>query len=143
MKYSWSTTMLVISLSLESIKKFLYQCHPHYTGQVSSNRVLYLYFYVSYNICIIYLHVIEEACLKVTFVRFYFSHSKILSNIIKNTRNSISIYCWKKILVKNIRNKCVITAHSLWRHLFFYMYIFSNLLNGDLQSYQKNGQNKK
>ena len=52
---------LEIAASLVSIKKFLYQCHQPYTRRVISHRVLYLKLLSTYNICIIYLHVIE-AC---------------------------------------------------------------------------------
>ena len=75
LKYSQLTTMLM-KMSLVSIKKFLYQCHPPYTMQVNSHRVLYMLFLGAYNICIIYLHVIGAARLKVTIAMFYFYHSK-------------------------------------------------------------------
>ena len=39
--------------------------HPSYARQVSSCRVLHLKLLRAYNICIIYLHLIE-VCLKVT-----------------------------------------------------------------------------
>ena len=35
--------ILEIKISLVSIKRFSYQCHPPYTMRVSSHRVLYLY----------------------------------------------------------------------------------------------------
>ena len=66
--------MLVIletKTSLVSIKKSYSHCDPPYSRRVSSHRVLYLKFLSSYNICIIYLHVIE-ACLNVTIALFYF-----------------------------------------------------------------------
>ena len=113
----WLTTMLVIKeikKSQVSIKNLLYQCHPPYTRQVSSHSVLYLQFLDLYNICIIYLHVIE-ACLKITIVMFYFCHSKNPSNIMKNIFNSISIYSLKKIsLLTNIANKCIIRKINLY-----------------------------
>ena len=87
-------------ISLVSIKKSFYHCDPPYTRWVSSHRVLYLKFVSTYNICIIYLHVIE-ACLKVTVaVLYFFFHSKNPSDVIKNIFNSISIY-----LLTNRRNK--------------------------------------
>ena len=102
-----------IKKSQVSIKNLLYQCHPPYTRQVSSHSVLYLQFLDLYNICIIYLHVIE-ACLKITIVMFYFCHSKNPSNIMKNIFNSISIYFGKKMsLLKNIRSKCFIRKINL------------------------------
>ena len=63
--------ILEIKISLVSIKKSFCHCDPPYTRRVSSHRVLYLKFLSSYNICIIYLHVIE-ACLNVTIALFYF-----------------------------------------------------------------------
>ena len=63
----------------------------------------------SFNICIIYLHVIET-CLNVTIVMFYFYHSKNPSNIMKNVSNSISTYSWKNaFLVKKYPSE-----HSSW-----------------------------
>ena len=94
-------------------QKFLYQCHPTYNRWVSPHRVLYLSFLGSYDICFIYLHVIE-ACLKVTIAMFYFCHLKNLSNIMKNVFNSNSIYSWKKIsLLTPMRNKCVLREINL------------------------------
>ena len=66
--------ILEIKMSLVIIKKSIYHCDPPYTRRVSSHRVLYLKFLSSYNICIIYLHVIE-ACLNVA-VFYFFSFEK-------------------------------------------------------------------
>ena len=83
----------------------MHQFHPPYTRRVSSNRALYLKFLSTYTICIIYLHV-TEARLEVTIVMFYFCHSTIPSDVMKNIFNSISPYIWEKIsLLTNIRNK--------------------------------------
>ena len=90
LKYFWWTTMpviLEIKMSLVNIKKI----------------------FGSFNICIIYLHVIET-CLNVTIVMFYFYHSKNPSNIMKNVSNSISTYSWKNtFLVKKYPSE-----HSSW-----------------------------
>ena len=99
--------MLVISkikISLVSIEKSLYKCHLPYTRRVSSHRVLYLKFFSTYNICIVYLHLIEVG-LKVTIAMLYFCHWKIPSDIMKNIFNFISIYSWKYSLITNMRNK--------------------------------------
>ena len=120
MKYFWLTTMLVIleiKISLINIKKSLYQCHPPYNRWVSSHRVLSLKFLSTYNVCIIYLHLID-ACLKVTIAIFYFCYSKNPSDVIKNIFNSISICFWKKIsLLTNIRKK---TGYKESKSLFFW-----------------------
>ena len=63
----------------------------------------------SFNICIIYLHVIET-CLNVTIVMFYFYHSKNPSNIMKNVSNSISTYSWKNAFLVKIYP----SEHSSW-----------------------------
>ena len=60
----------------------MYQWDPSYTRRVSSYRVLYLKFLSSYNICIIYLHVIE-ACWKVTVAIFISAIPKILQMLWK------------------------------------------------------------
>ena len=91
--------ILEIKISLVSIKKSFYHCDPPYTTRVSSHRMLYLKFLSSYNICIIYVHVVE-ACLNVTIAVFHFFYSEIPSDVIKNIFNSISIY-----LLINRRNK--------------------------------------
>ena len=115
--------IMEIKISLVCIKWFLYQCHSPYARQVSSHSVLYLQYLGSYNIRIIYLHVIE-ACLKVTIVIFFSFHSKNPSNIVKNIFNSISIYSWNKIyLLANTRNKCFMRKINLyfltiWKFLF-------------------------
>ena len=96
--------LLKIKISLVSIKKFLYQCHPPYAMGISSHRVLYLQLFDSYNIRIIYLHIIE-ACLKVTIAMIYFFHSKNPSNIMKNIFNCISTYSWKKIIVNKYKKQ--------------------------------------
>ena len=85
--------ILEITVPLVSIKKPLYQCNPPYTKgvRVSSHRVLYLTFLSTYNICIIYLHVIQ-ACLKGTIGMFHFCHLKNPSDVMKDIVNSISIY---------------------------------------------------
>ena len=49
-----------------------------------------------------YLSACKRACLKVMIAMFYFCHSKIPSNIIKNVFNSISIY---SILLLNKHKK--------------------------------------
>ena len=121
--------MLERKWSLVSIKKFLFQCHPTYTRRVSSHRVLCLSSLGSYNIYIIYLHVIET-CLKVTIVMFYFCHLKNTSNIMKNIFNSISIYSCKKVsLLTHLRNKCVIREVNfyfltLWKLAKFFLLKF-------------------
>ena len=107
--------ILEITMPLVSIKKPLYQCNPPYTKgvRVSSHRVLYLIFLSTYNICIIYLHVIQ-ACLKGTIGMFHFCHLKNPSDVMKDIVNSISIYSWKKIpLLTNIRIKYVIRKINL------------------------------
>ena len=110
--------ILEIKVSLTIIKKFLYQCHPLYTRRVSSHRVLHLSFLGSYNICAIYLHVIE-VCLKVIIMKFYFCQSKNSSNIMKNIFNSIFIYSWQKIpSLAYIRNKK--KKHALFYKQHFY-----------------------
>ena len=136
MKYFWLTTKLVIleiTISLVSIKKSLYQCHPTYTRRVSSHRVLYLKLLSTYNICIIYLHV-TKACLKVTIVIFYFCHSKNLSDVMKYIFNSISIYFWKKKILVNKykKQKCyeenkslVFWCHEKWPYFSFKSLSFS------------------
>ena len=99
--------MLVISkikISLVSIEKSLYKCHLPYTRRVSSHRVLYLKFLSTYNICIVYLHLIEVG-LKATIAMLYFWHWKNPSDIMKNIFNFISIYSWKNSLITNMRNK--------------------------------------
>ena len=79
---------------------------------ISSHRVLYLQLFDSYNICMIYLHIIE-ACLKVTIAMIYFFHSKNPSNIMKNIFNCISLHILeKKSLLTNIKNKYVIKNKS-------------------------------
>ena len=97
--------------------KFLYQCHPLYTTRVSS-----------YNICIIYLHVME-VCLKVTM--FYFCQSKNPSSIMKKVFNTIRfIFSWKKMsLLTNVRNKFVIRKINLyfWRPEKWLNFSFKNL----------------
>ena len=101
-------------VSLVSIEKFLYQCHPTYTRWVSLHKVLYLSFLGSYNICIIYLHE-TEACLKVAIAMFYFRHLKSLSNIMKYIFNYISIYSWRKVsLLTHMRNKCAMREINLY-----------------------------
>ena len=53
LKFFWLTIMRVIyeiNVLLTSIKKYSYQCHPHYAMQVSSHSVLYLQFFGSHNI---------------------------------------------------------------------------------------------
>ena len=73
----------------------------------------YTYFLGSYNICNIYLHVIE-ACFKVIIVMFNFFHLGNLGNIMKNALNSISIYFWKKMaLLTNIRKKRLLTSWKM------------------------------
>ena len=105
---------LEITISLVNIKKLLYQCNSPYTKRASSHRVLYLEFLSTYNICIIYLHVIQ-ACVKVTVAMFYFSSLKNASDVMKNIFNSISIYSRKKIsLLTNIRSKSVIRKTNLY-----------------------------
>ena len=94
-----------IKISQESIRKSLYQCDPPYTRRACSHRVLYLKLLSSYNICIIYLHVIE-ACLKVTIDRLYFCQSKNPWDVTKNIFNSISKCSWKKkFLVKKYKKQ--------------------------------------
>ena len=97
--------ILEIKLTMVIIKKFLHQYHPPYTRRVSFYGVLNLQFLDSYNICIIYLHVIDT-CLKVFIAIFYFCHSKNSSNIIKNVFDSISMYSWKNnSSLTNVRSK--------------------------------------
>ena len=107
----------------------MYQCHPPYTRRVSSHRVLYLKFLSTYNMCIIYLLVIET-CFQVTIAMFYFCHSKNPSDAIKNIFNSISINFWKKIsFLTNIRNKGVIRKKNFyfltsWKMAIFFLQKF-------------------
>ena len=98
-------------------ENFIFLCSVPYTYNPRSSTVgllLHLQYYqkcesmiliCSYNICIIYLHVIE-VCLKVTM--FYFCQSKNPSSIMKNFFNPIPfIFFWKKLpLLINIKNKC-------------------------------------
>ena len=77
-----------------------------------------------YNTCIIYLHVIE-ARLKVTTVMFYFCHSKNISNITKNIFSSMSICCWKKLLVNKYKKQMCYKEN-----LFF----FDVMKNGEIFS---------
>ena len=84
-----------------------------------------------YNTCVIYLHVIE-ACLKFTTVMFYFCHSKNISNITKNIFSSMSICCWKKLLVNKYKkqmcykeNLFFFWRHEKWRNFFFKSFSFS------------------
>ena len=98
--------ILEIKLTMVIIKKFLHQYHPPYAKHVSSYRVLNLQFLGSYNICIIYLHVIDT-CLKVIIAIFYFCNSKNSSNIIKNVFDFSSMYSWKNnFSLTNVRSKC-------------------------------------
>ena len=100
----------------------MHQFHPPYTRRVSSNRALYLKFLSTYTICIIYLHV-TEARLEVTIAMFYFCHSKIPSDVMKNIFNSISRYNWEKIsLLTNIRNKrgFFFFFVTSWKNIIFF-----------------------
>ena len=104
----------------------MHQSHPPYTRRASSNRALYLKFLSTYTICIIYLHV-TEARLEVTIVMFYFCHSKIPSDVMKNIFNSISPYIWEKIsLLTNIRNKRDFFFFFLtsWQNVIFFLQKF-------------------
>ena len=67
-----------------------------------------------YNICIIYLHVIEAACLKVTIAMFYFFHSKNPLSIINIIFNSSLYIFLKKFLLTNVRNKCLMRKMNLY-----------------------------
>ena len=133
-KYSWLNTVLVIlemKISLVSTKNILVLVilTEYEVGQFTQG-VLYRQFLVSYNLCTIYLHVIE-VCLKVTIAVFYFCHSKNSLNVMNNTLNPISIYSWKKIfLLRNIRNKCVIRKINLnfWRYEEWTHFSFKSLL---------------
>ena len=115
--------------SLISIKKSLYQSDAHYTRQVSSYRVLYLKFVSLYNICIIYLHIIETY-LKVTIAMFYFCNLINPSDLMKKIFDSISVYSSKQIsLSTNIRNKGVIGKINLhfltsWKMAIFFLQKF-------------------
>ena len=103
--------------------------HPSYARQVSSCRVLHLKLLRAYNICIIYLHLIE-VCLKVTIAMFYFCHSEHPSDIMKNIFNSISIYSFKKIsFLTNVRNKEVVRKTNFyfftsWKMALFFLQKF-------------------
>ena len=77
-----------------------------------------------YNTCIIYLHVIE-ARLKVTTVMFYFCHSKNISNITKNIFSSMSICCWKKLLVNKYKKQMCYKEN---------LYFFDVMKNGKIFS---------
>ena len=77
-----------------------------------------------YNTCIIYLHVIE-ACLKVTTVIFYFCHSKNISNITKSIFSSMSICCWKKLLVNKYKKQMCYKEN---------LYFFDVMKNGEMFS---------
>ena len=95
--------------------------------------VLYRQFLVSYNLCTIYLHVIE-VCLKVTIAVFYFCHSKNSLNVMNNTLNPISIYSWKKIEKKYKKQMCYKENKSqfltLWRMDTFFLqkFVVSNMI---------------
>ena len=111
--------ILEITIALISIKKLLYQCNPPYTKRASSHRVLYLEVLSTYNICIIYLHVIQ-ACVNVTVSMFYFSNLKNASDVMKNIFNSISIYSRKKnfLVNKHKKQKCYKENKSLFSKSF-------------------------
>ena len=109
------------------------QCHPPYNRQVSSHRVVYLQFLGSYNICIVYLHIIV-ACLKVAIAMFCFCYSKNPSNIMKNIFNPISIYSWNKIfLLTNVKNKCFMRKINLYflklsKMVKFFLFVIFNMI---------------
>ena len=106
--------ILETTVSLVSIKKSWYQYHPPYTRLFSSQRVLYLKFPWTYDICIICLHV-REVCLEVIIAMFYFCYSKNPLDVMKNIFDFIYIYFWKKnSLGTNIRNKHVIRKINLF-----------------------------
>ena len=117
--------ILEITIALISIKKLLYQCNPPYTKRASSHRVLYLEVLSTYNICIIYLHVIQ-ACVNVTVSMFYFSNLKNASDVMKNIFNSISIYSWKKnfLVNKHKKQKCYKENKSLFSNVMKNGHIF-------------------
>ena len=116
LKYFWLTTKLVtleIIISLASIKKSLYQCHPPYTTRVSPHRVLYL------KLLILYMYYLPS-CNKDLF-KSHHCHVLILPieksfrYVMKYVFNSISISFWKKnSLLTNIRNKRVIRNINLY-----------------------------
>ena len=102
MKYFWLTTRLVIletKISLVSIKKFLYQCHPPYT---------YLYFIGSYNNCTCNRGLLESYYCYVLFLSFnkifqilrifflipslYFLEKKFLVNKYKNRKINLYLF---------------------------------------------------
>ena len=124
--------MLGRKWSLVSIKKVLYQCHSTYTRWVKSHRVLYLSLLGSYNICIIYLRVLE-ACLNVTIVMLYFFHLKNISNVFHNIWSlwipSLYIFEKKGSLLTYMRNKCVMREVNLyfltlWKMVKFFLQKF-------------------
>ena len=134
----WLTTMLVIlkiKILPVSVKKFLYQCHPPYTKRVSLHMMLYVYLFGSYNMCIIYLHVIET-CLKVTIAMFYFCHLKNSSNLMINDFNSISMYFWKKNALFNKykkqmcykENKSIFWRHEKWPEFLLQKFFIFNVI---------------
>ena len=75
-----------------------------------------------YNTCIIYLYV-TETCLKVTTVMFYFWRSKNISNITKNIFSSMSICCWKKLLVNKYKKQMCYNEN---------LYFFEVMKNGEI-----------
>ena len=77
-----------------------------------------------YNTCIIYLYV-TETCLKVTTVMFYFWRSKNISNITKNIFSSMSICCWKKLLVNKYKKQMCYNEN---------LYFFEVMKNGEIFS---------
>ena len=119
MKYFWLTPMLEIletTVSLVSIKKSWYQYHPPYTRLFSSQRVLYLKFPWTYDICIICLHV-REVCLEVIIAMFYFCYSKNPLDVMKNIFDFIYIYFWKNKFLGNKYKKQ--TCYKENKSLFF------------------------
>ena len=84
-----------MTILLVSNKMHLHQPHPPYTMRFSPHKMLYLQFFVSYNICIIYLHV-SQPCLKITIVTDYFCNSKNPIQIIRKMFLIPSLYILKK-----------------------------------------------
>ena len=96
-----------------------------------------------YNTCIIYLHVIE-ARLKVTTVMFYFCHSKNISNITKDIFSSMSICCWKKLLVNKYKKQMCYKENlffflTSWKMAKFFLQkfvIFNTIVDSFLEEKQ-------
>ena len=123
--------MLEITISLVSIKKSWYQCHPPYTKLAISQRVLYLKLLWTYDICIICLHV-RGVCLEIIIAVLYFCYSKNPLDVMKNIVDFIYIYFWKKKLLmsKYKKKTCYKENKSLyfWRHEKWPYFSFKSII---------------